>query len=171
MRASMMTRRRQGKLNCGAFRVTLKALVAQLFRNSVDQPGSGGASATEAAVVAKDPAKDPAPTVAGLPVTHVAGGALAAAGAALALKNIFDRPSRAYVSGPEDGGLGTVGEEYDAWTEEGILEYYWGEHIHLGWYSDEDMAKGAGTLLGSNAVGLSILVDNVLINGVATAAV
>ena len=107
-------------------------------------------SAKSAAVVAKDPAKDPAPTVAGLPVTHVAGGALAAAGAALALKNIFDRPSRAYVSGPEDGGLGTVGEEYDAWTEEGILEYYWGEHIHLGWYSDEDMAKGAGTLLGSN---------------------
>jgi MPBQ/MSBQ methyltransferase len=43
-----------------------------------------------------------------------------------------------------------VGEEYDAWTEEGILEYYWGEHIHLGYYTDEDMAKGAGTLKGCN---------------------
>ena len=38
----------------------------------------------------------------------------------------------------------------DAWTEEGILEYYWGEHIHLGYYTDEDMAKGAGTLIGCN---------------------
>ena len=106
-------------------------------------------SAKKAAVVAA-PAKDPAPTIAGLPVSHAAGGALALATGALALKNIFDRPSRAYVSGPEDGSIGTVGEEYDAWTEEGILEYYWGEHIHLGWYTDEDMAKGAGTLLGSN---------------------
>ena len=106
-------------------------------------------SAKKAAVVAA-PAKDPAPTIAGLPVSHAAGGALALATGALALKNIFDRPSRAYVSGPEDGSIGTVGEEYDAWTEEGILEYYWGEHIHLGWYTDKDMAKGAGTLLGSN---------------------
>ena len=30
----------------------------------------------------------------------------------------------------------------DAWTQDGILEYYWGEHIHLGYYSDEDLAKG-----------------------------
>jgi hypothetical protein len=29
-------------------------------------------------------------------------------------------PSRTYVEGD-----GTVGKEYDAWTEEGILEYYW----------------------------------------------
>ena len=65
-------------------------------------------------------------------------------------------PSRTYVDGE-----GTVGKEYDAWTEEGILEYYWvsfalynpilsthhhellwphiqGEHIHLGYYNDED---------------------------------
>ena len=52
------------------------------------------------------------------------------------------------MEGPGEGSVGTVGQEYDAWTEEGILEYYWGEHIHLGYYSDEDMAKGAGTLLG-----------------------
>ncbi len=32
----------------------------------------------------------------------------------------------------------TVGNEYDAWTTEGILEYYWGEHIHLGYYTEEE---------------------------------
>lgn len=31
---------------------------------------------------------------------------------------------------------------YDAWTEEGILEYYWGEHIHLGVYSEAERAAG-----------------------------
>ena len=30
------------------------------------------------------------------------------------------------------------------------FEYYWGEHIHLGWYEDEDLANGAGTLLGND---------------------
>ena len=66
------------------------------------------------------------------------------------MKNLLDTPSRAYVRGPDGASVGTVGEEYDAWTEEGILEYYWGEHIHLGYYTDEDMAKGAGTLAGCN---------------------
>jgi MPBQ/MSBQ methyltransferase len=59
----------------------------------------------------------------------VAAGCLAAA----ALKWALDKPSRAYKEGD-----GTVGNEYDAWTEEGILEYYWGEHIHLGYYNDAD---------------------------------
>ena len=75
---------------------------------------------------------------------------LLASGAGLALaygvsrvKKVLDTPSRTYVP-----GANTVGAEYDAWTEEEILEYYWGEHIHLGYYRDEDLAKGAGTLLG-----------------------
>ena len=34
-----------------------------------------------------------------------------------------------------DREANSVGREYDAWTEEGILEYYWGEHIHLGYYN------------------------------------
>lgn len=42
---------------------------------------------------------------------------------------MFDTPSRAYDQ--------NVGQEYDAWTEEGVLEYYWGEHIHLGYYTEE----------------------------------
>ncbi len=28
----------------------------------------------------------------------------------------------------------SVANSYDAWTEDGILEFYWGEHIHLGHY-------------------------------------
>lgn len=29
---------------------------------------------------------------------------------------------------------GSVASSYDQWTEDGILEFYWGEHIHLGHY-------------------------------------
>lgn len=59
----------------------------------------------------------------------------AAAGAAVlgtvGVKYVLDRPSRKY----EDG---SVAREYDAWTQDGILEYYWGEHIHLGYYTKEE---------------------------------
>ncbi|KAJ1431253.1 S-adenosyl-L-methionine-dependent methyltransferase [Ochromonadaceae sp. CCMP2298] len=47
-------------------------------------------------------------------------------------------PSRTY-SQEEN----SVGREYDAWEEEGILEYYWGEHIHLGYYQESVRAKSA----------------------------
>lgn len=46
-------------------------------------------------------------------------------------------PSRTY-----NREKNTVGVEYDSWTTEGILEYYWGEHIHLGYYNDEERAAG-----------------------------
>merc|ERR1719183_2905205 len=49
---------------------------------------------------------------------------------------LLNRPSRTFT---EAGVGGTVGNEYDAWTEEGILEYYWGEHIHLGYYDQSDL--------------------------------
>eukprot|EP01031_Cornospumella_fuschlensis_P040885 gene40886-49875_t len=32
----------------------------------------------------------------------------------------------------------SVGREYDAWATEGILEHYWGEHIHLGYYNEKE---------------------------------
>ena len=48
----------------------------------------------------------------------------------------LNTPSRIY-----DREANTVGREYDAWTSEGVLEYYWGEHIHLGWY-EEGQRKG-----------------------------
>lgn len=53
-----------------------------------------------------------------------------------ALIFVFQRlntPSRVY-----DQQANSVGREYDAWTSEGILEYYWGEHIHLGYYGEKE---------------------------------
>mmetsp|Transcript_1765 Transcript_1765/g.2549 ORF Transcript_1765/g.2549 Transcript_1765/m.2549 type:complete len:401 (-) Transcript_1765:128-1330(-) len=67
------------------------------------------------------------PTTAAIAATAVLGTA--------GVKFILDKPSRTY----EDG---SVAREYDAWTQDGILEYYWGEHIHLGYYNDEEMAAG-----------------------------
>ena len=67
---------------------------------------------------------------------------LAAAFAYARAKKDLDTPGRPWMDNT------TVGREYDAWTEEQILEYYWGEHIHLGYYTDDVLARGAGTLLG-----------------------
>jgi MPBQ/MSBQ methyltransferase len=65
--------------------------------------------------------------------------ATAAAGTALAttaaVKFYLDRPSRTYSET-------SVAREYDEWTQDGILEYYWGEHIHLGYYNEEEMKEG-----------------------------
>ena len=60
---------------------------------------------------------------------------LPAAGAAV-LK-LLDTPQRRY-----NREKNTVAKEYDAWTEDGVLEHYWGEHIHLGWYSPQEMRDG-----------------------------
>ena len=49
------------------------------------------------------------------------------------LAKVLNTPSRVY-----DREENTVGREYDAWTSEGILEYYWGEHIHLGYYAEKE---------------------------------
>ena len=68
----------------------------------------------------------------GAHVWHRAAALLGASGVALGaygIKKIYDTPSRTYDN--------NVGDEYDSWTQEGILEYYWGEHIHLGYYTDE----------------------------------
>mmetsp|Transcript_13387 Transcript_13387/g.19700 ORF Transcript_13387/g.19700 Transcript_13387/m.19700 type:complete len:398 (-) Transcript_13387:86-1279(-) len=61
--------------------------------------------------------------------------AAATAVAVFGLRKALDKPSRTY-------GEGTVAKEYDAWTQDGILEYYWGEHIHLGYYNEKEMAAG-----------------------------
>jgi len=64
----------------------------------------------------------------------VVGAFLAVAAVAVAwLARTLNTPSRVY-----DRDANTVGREYDAWTSEGILEYYWGEHIHLGWYGESE---------------------------------
>jgi len=62
------------------------------------------------------------------------GACIAALGALFVwLARVLNTPSRVY-----DREANTVGREYDAWTSEGILEYYWGEHIHLGWYGESE---------------------------------
>merc|ERR1719217_1718973 len=64
----------------------------------------------------------------------VVGALLAVATVAVAwLARVLNTPSRVY-----DREQNTVGREYDAWTSEGILEYYWGEHIHLGYYGEDE---------------------------------
>jgi len=35
----------------------------------------------------------------------------------------------------------SVAASYDHWTEDGILEFYWGEHIHLGYYGSPPRRK------------------------------
>ena len=35
----------------------------------------------------------------------------------------------------------SVANSYDEWTEDGILEFYWGEHIHLGHYGSPSQRK------------------------------
>lgn len=35
----------------------------------------------------------------------------------------------------------SVATSYDEWTEDGILEFYWGEHIHLGYYGSPPQRK------------------------------
>jgi MPBQ/MSBQ methyltransferase len=61
--------------------------------------------------------------------------ATAAVVGTVGLKFVLDKPSRKYEEG-------SVAREYDAWTRDGILEYYWGEHIHLGYYTKEEMEAG-----------------------------
>ncbi|MEO0490310.1 MAG: SAM-dependent methyltransferase, partial [Cyanobacteria bacterium J06659_2] len=35
----------------------------------------------------------------------------------------------------------SVADAYDQWTEDGILEFYWGDHIHLGHYGSPPRRK------------------------------
>jgi MPBQ/MSBQ methyltransferase len=70
--------------------------------------------------------------------TVVKTAALTAAAGTAVVKFILDKPSRTY-SATENSN--TVAQEYDAWADDGILEYYWGEHIHLGYYYHQDDDK------------------------------
>lgn len=72
-----------------------------------------------------------------IPKKFVALGAIIGLAITLILRKILWKPSRTY-----DKEANSVGREYDAWTTEGILEEYWGEHIHLGYYTDEELKSG-----------------------------
>ena len=128
-------------------RLSVSELAAPVLRSHRAPTSASEVAQTSAAAIgAAPPSNASRPFAAGIAPQYLAAAVLFASG--VVVKSLLDKPSRAYVEGPGEGSVGTVGQEYDAWTEEGILEYYWGEHIHLGYYSDEDMAKGAGTLLG-----------------------
>lgn len=45
------------------------------------------------------------------------------------------RPSRHYE------GPASVSDVYDHWTQERILEYYWGDHLHAGYYGNPPVRK------------------------------
>ena len=80
---------------------------------SVHEAASTSRSLYELSVVADvSPSSAPAIPPAAWAIAAVAGAGLAAYG----ISKSFDQGSRPY--------SGNVGSEYDAWTEEGILEYY-----------------------------------------------
>lgn len=98
------------------------------------------------------------PELATLAASPVAWAAVAGLGlTALAVKSLFDKGSRKYD--------GNVGAEYDAWTSEGILEYYWGEHIHLGVYNEAERAAGYRKKNFKQVCGAGIGGCNLLIRG------
>jgi hypothetical protein len=113
-------------------------LVASSASQTVDLAVRGAQPVADIAAraVAAPPQPPPPPAAATPSLTNPPLAALLLGGAVLAgfgIKRIYDTPSRSYDQ--------NVGQEYDAWTDEGILEYYWGEHIHLGYYNEE---VGAG---------------------------
>ena len=95
--------------------------------------GADNVTATLAAAASETTGLETVSTLPNVTPTHVAGVA-AAAIAMYAIKKVFDTPSRTYDQ--------NVGDEYDNWTSDGILEYYWGEHIHLGYYTKEEREAG-----------------------------
>ena len=102
---------------------------AQAFAPQSASSSSASSSSTELAMGLKTQAlKNTISSLGGPGVAAVAGAAVAGT---IGMKTVLDRPSRKY----EDG---SVAREYDAWTQDGILEYYWGEHIHLGYYDKEE---------------------------------
>jgi len=48
----------------------------------------------------------------------------------------FETPKRPY----DDSS--SVGNAYDEWARDGVLEHYWGEHIHMGSYTPMDTQSG-----------------------------
>lgn len=68
-----------------------------------------------------------------------ASAAAAVVAAFIWLARSLSTPQRKYAASSD---FNSVQAEYNAWTNDGILEHYWGEHIHLGYYTDEELAAG-----------------------------
>ncbi|CAE7835004.1 unnamed protein product [Symbiodinium sp. CCMP2592] len=111
--------------------------------------GSSGALAAAAALVAtgvavkRRPAEARAAAVAmkveATALTRKVGSAVLSLGllkvVASRIHEWFETPKRPY-------GDGSVGSAYDDWTREGVLEHYWGEHIHMGSYTPMEKQSG-----------------------------
>lgn len=109
---------------------------ASMSSDASEAHGSSIVHSTIAEVATAMPARADGPgTLSSLPDLTKVGLILAAlALGGYGIKTVLDTPSRAYD--------GNVGDEYDSWTDEGVLEYYWGEHIHLGYYTPEEREAG-----------------------------
>jgi MPBQ/MSBQ methyltransferase len=144
--ASAITARTPGPPVSGRKHVAceLRNSVPAFAKSSAHEVTWSGADALEASTVAR-PMADIAvsagpsasaaaegPLLPTLPTAALVLGGLALAG--YGIKKVLDTPSRTYDN--------NVGQEYDSWTDEGVLEYYWGEHIHLGYYTPEERAAG-----------------------------
>ena len=46
-----------------------------------------------------------------------------------------------FISARKYQSSASVANAYDEWNEDGILEFYWGEHIHLGYYGSPPQRK------------------------------
>ncbi len=109
----------------GASAATKAATPLNKMSPAIGGPSKSSTSNTQLSMVASPQSLIPKIAIKAAAITLSA--ALAGTGF---VKLFLDKPSRTY-------GSGTVANEYDEWTEEGILEYYWGEHIHLGYYGPD----------------------------------
>ncbi|CAE7384965.1 unnamed protein product, partial [Symbiodinium sp. CCMP2456] len=117
--------------------------------HETSERGSSGAVAAAAALVAtgvavkRRPAEARAAAVAmkveATALTRKVGSAVVSLGLlkvlASRIHSWFETPKRPY-------GDGSVGSAYDDWTREGVLEHYWGEHIHMGSYTPMEKQSG-----------------------------
>ena len=62
--------------------------------------------------------------------------------ASLLILLVFAGGTAAYLLTPRQyDSAESVANSYDEWTQDGILEFYWGEHIHLGHYGSPPRQK------------------------------
>lgn len=61
--------------------------------------------------------------------------AIALVGVGLLVRFILTTPSRQYQSSE------SVSDIYDQWTKDKIVEFYWGDHLHVGYYGNPPIKK------------------------------
>ena len=117
------------------FEATLRSQRTDLLDRTIATPTRSGASAQAASLCVRGVPRGPPPEE---KIINIKGRESFSDDAA-------PTPTRAQ---PRSGRLSCVEKwlrlrRYDAWTREGILEHYWGEHIHLGYYTDEELSAPA----------------------------